>query len=117
MTPPPPAQAAAQTQRSTCLAALAKNKEDEDKQNASPALRTCNKSLPAVEEAMLSCFDVGHHKMPGCILVSQKFPQEVLTAVLNEETGELVEYCHLIGNPKYRELWQHSYGNEVGQLY
>ena len=27
-----------------------------------------------------------------------------------------MEYRHLIGNPKYRETWQKSYGNEVGQL-
>ena len=46
----------------------------------------------------------------------RRFPKEVLTEVLNEETGELMEYRHLIGNPEYRELWQNSYGNELGRL-
>ena len=27
-----------------------------------------------------------------------------------------MEYRHLFGNPKYRELWQKSYGNELGRL-
>ena len=35
---------------------------------------------------------------------------------MNEEKGELMEYRHLIGNPKYRELWKNSYGNELGRL-
>ena len=35
---------------------------------------------------------------------------------MNKETGELMEYRHLIGNPKYRELWQNSYGNELARL-
>ena len=35
---------------------------------------------------------------------------------MNEETGELMEHRHLIGNPKYRKLWQRSYGDEVGHL-
>ena len=37
--------------------------------------------------------------------MSHCLPKEVLTAVLNKKTGELMEYRHLIGNPKYRELW------------
>ena len=27
-----------------------------------------------------------------------------------------MEYRHLIGNPKYRKLWQSSYGDEIGRL-
>ncbi len=30
--------------------------------------------------------------------------------------GELLEYCHLIANPKTRARWTHSYGNDLGQL-
>ena len=40
----------------------------------------------------------------------------MLNAVLNEDTGELMEYRHLIGNPKYREIWGQAYGNELGRL-
>ena len=42
--------------------------------------------------------------------------QEVLAEVLNKDTGELMKYCHLVGNLKYRETWQKSYGDEVGRL-
>ena len=27
-----------------------------------------------------------------------------------------MEYRHLIGNPKYRKLWQSSYGEKIGRL-
>ena len=40
----------------------------------------------------------------------------MLNAVLNEGTGELMEYRHLIRNPKYREIWGQAYGNELGGL-
>lgn len=36
--------------------------------------------------------------------------------VLDTETGELLEYRHLIRNPKYRKDWGHSFGNEIGRL-
>jgi hypothetical protein len=32
------------------------------------------------------------------------------------EGGELLEYKQLIANPKTRETWTHSYGNEIGRL-
>eukprot|EP00804_Cyclotella_cryptica_P021425 CCRYP_019559-RA/>CCRYP_019559-RA protein AED:0.45 eAED:0.45 QI:0/-1/0/1/-1/1/1/0/134 len=40
----------------------------------------------------------------------------MLHAVLNDETGELMEYRHLIANPKYRDTWQNAYGKELGRL-
>ena len=77
-----------------------------------PAMRTHSKT----QEAMLSCCDIHQKAMSARAPLSRRFPKEVLAAVLNEETGELVEYRHLIGNPKYRELWQSSYGDEIGRL-
>ena len=49
-------------------------------------------------------------------LASRKFLRHMLHAVLNEDTGELMEYRHLIGNPKYIEIWGQAYGNELGRL-
>ena len=46
----------------------------------------------------------------------RKFPKEALAAVLNEETGELIEYRHLITNPKYRPTWMPAYDKEIGRL-
>ena len=48
--------------------------------------------------------------------VPGQYPKEVLTSVLNKETGELMDYRHLIGNPRYRALWSKSYVNKLGRL-
>jgi hypothetical protein len=32
------------------------------------------------------------------------------------EKGELLKYWHLIGNPKTKVVWAHSYGNKIGRL-
>ena len=32
------------------------------------------------------------------------------------ETGELLEYWHLIQQPKYKEEWGVLFGNEIGRL-
>ncbi len=32
------------------------------------------------------------------------------------ENGKLLEYWHLIANPKTRATWTHLYGNELGRL-
>jgi hypothetical protein len=40
----------------------------------------------------------------------------MLHAVLNNETGELMEYRHLVANPKYRDTWKNVYGKELGRL-
>jgi len=40
---------------------------------------------------------------------------EMANAVIGEG-GELLEYKQLIANPKTRETWTHSYGNEIGLL-
>ena len=65
---------------------------------------------------MLSCCDIRQTSLSARALTTRSFPKEVLAAVLNEETGELMEYCHLVGNPKYRKTWKNSYGDEVGRL-
>jgi hypothetical protein len=40
---------------------------------------------------------------------------EMANAVIGSN-GKLLEYKHLIANPKTRATWLHSYGNEIGQL-
>jgi hypothetical protein len=44
------------------------------------------------------------------------FPIEILNAVLNMDTGKLLEMRHLLVNPKYKELWGKSYTTELGRL-
>ena len=51
---------------------------------------------------------------------SRKFPMqflvEYMNAVLDGETGELLEYRQLIQRPKYKDVWSKSFANEIGRL-
>ena len=55
-------------------------------------------------------------KLSSKQLSSRSFPIEIINAVLNEETGELMEYRHITKNPKYRQLYATSYSKELGHL-
>ena len=41
---------------------------------------------------------------------------EIAGEVLDGNTGELLEFCHLQINPQYRKVWGKLFGNEIGQL-
>ncbi len=43
-------------------------------------------------------------------------PVEILNAVLDKDTGELLEMRHLLTNPKYKDVWGKSYTTELGRL-
>ena len=49
-------------------------------------------------------------------LASRRFTIEMIKAVLNEETGKLMEYRQIMKNPKYRQLYAASYSKELGRL-
>ena len=40
----------------------------------------------------------------------------MLNAVLDKDTGELMEYRHLMKKPKYRNIYGNSYAKEIGRL-
>ena len=61
-------------------------------------------------EAKHHCKNTAGRKYP------LQFLHEYANAVLDAETGELLEYRHLIKHPKYRQIWGVSYGNEIGRL-
>ena len=41
---------------------------------------------------------------------------DVAGAVLDQETGEMLEYRHLLQRPKYKKDWMYSFGNKIGRL-
>ena len=49
-------------------------------------------------------------------MATRSFPSDILAAILNTDTGELMEYHHLIKNPKYCATWKNAYGKELGRL-
>jgi hypothetical protein len=53
-------------------------------------------------------------------LAGRRFPMqflcEVAGAVMDEETGDMLEYRHLMKIPKYRDTWSKAFGKEIGRL-
>jgi hypothetical protein len=37
-------------------------------------------------------------------------------AVLNDGTGNLLKYCHLMKYPNYKDIWTKSFGIEIHRL-
>ena len=60
---------------------------------------------------MLAIIQLQKTDMKARTMAARKSPRHMLNAVLNEDTGELMEYRHLIGDPKYREICGQAYGN------
>ena len=68
------------------------------------------------QETMLTCAEVSHLNLSPKNLASRRFPLEMLNAVLDEDTGELMEYRALMKNPKYSKLYGQSYAKKLGRL-
>jgi hypothetical protein len=53
-------------------------------------------------------------------LAQRRFPLKTLCdiagAVLDGDTGELLEYRQLVKMPKYKQIWGKAFGNETGRL-
>jgi len=74
-----------------------------------------------MQEAMLSCIDIikPTFEISAQKMASRSFPMTWLCDMANSvmgENGELLEYRHLIANPKMRATWTHLCGNELGRL-
>ena len=65
---------------------------------------------------MLDHVNRAQRKVTSEQLAQRKFPKEMLSDVLDKETGELVEYKKLRKNPKYRPLYRNSCAKEIGRL-
>ena len=44
---------------------------------------------------------------------TQQFINNWANAVIDKETGELMEYKHLLKDPRHQERWQNSFGKEI----
>ena len=65
---------------------------------------------------MLRCATDAKMKLSPRQVSSHSFPIEMIKAVLNEETGKLMEYSHIMKNPKYSQLYATSYSKDLGRL-
>ncbi len=72
------------------------------------------------QEAILTCFvtysDITNKHITARNASRRKCPMEMLIAVLNMTTSELMEIRHLLVNSKYKDLWGKSYTKELGRL-
>lgn len=97
--------------------------EDEDKQlivgsssgsgvveSTSPAFKTRARGTPAAitQESINGVMEKTKCKLPPVKLSSKKYPLQLMCdfmgAMMDNETGELVEYQHLLASPKYCEV-------------
>ena len=85
-----------------------------------PEKNTRSKGRTLTQEVMLSCIELTDTTNSPIKLASQKFPMkflcEIAGAVLDGETGEMMEYRHLRISPRYRDMWGKLFGNEIGRL-
>jgi hypothetical protein len=95
--------------------------QDDDNNKPNHRHNTRSQMTSIMQAGMLACIDVTKPKFKISVakLATQKFPLIWLCKMANSvlgEQGELLEYHHLIGNPKTRATWTHSYGNELRRL-
>jgi hypothetical protein len=54
-----------------------------------------------------------HNELPSAANASEHF----IGAVIDDDTGAMLEYRHLINSEKYRRIWERSFANESGRLF
>ena len=115
--------------------------QDEEENDAPPqGYNTRSRTMNILQEAMLACVDISKpthmvsqdlgmlnytetekpvFKILAKQLSSRMIPMtwlcEMASSVIGDK-GKLLKYRHLIGNPKTKAVWAHSYGNEIGRL-
>jgi hypothetical protein len=92
--------------------------KDDDDNKLNHRYNTRSQMTSIMQEAMLECIDITKPKFKISVakLATQKFLLIWLCKMANfvlGKQGELLEYCHLIANPKTRATWTPSYGNEL----
>ena len=115
--------------------------QDEEQDDVPPqGYNTRSRTMNIFQEAILACVDISKptyvvsqdlgmlnytetekpvFKISAKQLSSRRIPMtwlcEMASSVIGDK-GKLLEYRHLIGNPKTKAVWAHSYRNEIGCL-
>ena len=71
-------------------------------------------------DAILSAVEMSFERLSPAKLAQRRFPLQTLCeiagAVMDDETGELLEYRQLIKHNKFKRVWGTAFGNEIGRL-
>ena len=98
--------------------------QDEDDDTSHPAANTCQQRQirTLTQDYMLHMMEIPGYTAPFSSrqTASRTFPPQFLCdlayAVLDDDTGDLLEYRHLIKHPKYKDTWSNSFGKEIRRL-
>eukprot|EP00804_Cyclotella_cryptica_P027157 CCRYP_016091-RA/>CCRYP_016091-RA protein AED:0.31 eAED:0.28 QI:0/0/0/1/1/1/2/0/527 len=82
----------------------------------SPAYNTHSCVHSVTQETILHLLHNTHTPLTPLSAATRCFPREILAAILDTDTGKLLEYRHLIKNLKYCTIWKNAYGKELGRL-
>ena len=95
--------------------------QDDYQSVSPPSANTCHqcRGRTITEDFLLHVMDVPTPTQPftNQQAASCKFPLQFLcnfeSAVLDDKTGDLLEYCHLLKHPTYKDVWSKSFGKEI----
>ena len=102
--------------------------DDNDEEDETPAESHSNKLQSRLTQTMTNEWLYNMMEFPAIttnvtntvtpkMAASQKYPMQFLcdyeNAVINNETGEVMEYQHLLKDPKHRKRWQRLFRNEI----
>jgi hypothetical protein len=98
--------------------------QDEMGGNSSPAANICRqqKVRTITQDYLFRLMDTPEllQLFTNQHAASCRYPLQFLcnfaNAVLDDETGNLLEYQHLLKHPKYKEVWSKSFGKEIRHL-
>eukprot|EP00804_Cyclotella_cryptica_P008878 CCRYP_013090-RA/>CCRYP_013090-RA protein AED:0.15 eAED:0.14 QI:0/0/0/1/1/1/3/0/882 len=82
----------------------------------SPGYNTRSRAHAITQETILHLLHNTRTPLTPRSAATRQFPRDALSAILDTDTGELLEYRHLIKNPKYCTIWKNAYGKELGRL-
>jgi hypothetical protein len=87
-----------------------------------PANNTCSQAQvrTITQEAILACIstysNITNLRLTAANAARKTFPLEMLNAVLDMDTGKLMEMKHLLVNPKYKKVLGKLYTTDLGRL-
>ncbi len=117
-TPIPTTKPLCRSQRIADIGILSSNTPPDD----TPARNTRSqvKERTITQEAILACMNTYNYitsrSLTPANIARRLFSIEILNAVLDKDTGELLKMRHLLKNPKYKDVWGKSYTTELGRL-
>jgi hypothetical protein len=99
--------------------------DKDDEEDKPPATSYARKLRSQTTQSMTDEWLYSMMEFPGItttvnpqMAASRKYPIQFLcnyaNAVIDNKTGEIMEYQHLLKDPKHRERWQRSFRKEYG---